>query len=397
MKVEGNELSVFSFMFATGTAAGVILSESELFPNHSYKLTVLSFYFTILSATLSAITLSRLKSSLTFHRKETSVIFLAAAFLFSGIFGAYALYETYSWNPSSENQTEDGHQFLSEILAYSSQSLKDLIDSIPYNDNSSNAMVKALITGDKSDLSIDLTTSFRKSGASHLLALSGMHLGIIYIIISRILSLTGNSPAAKKLKSLTSVTVAGFYSLMTGAGPSIARAFLFICINETARWTNRTSRPASIFCTALIIQLMLSPGSIMSAGFQLSYLAMAGIYFLYPAMKNWYGSFVSVIGKTHTDLHKTRFDPIYRLWDAAALSISCQIFTAPVAWIHFESFPINFLITNIIAVPLTTISIQMAIIATALHSAGFCPDFITEISELTISTLIFCVSTIGEC
>ncbi len=383
MKVEGNELSVFSFMFTAGTATGLFLQESKLFGNHLYELAVLFFYIAILSASAAATIPFLLKKHEKVYWKKFSAIMLAAAFMHSGIFGSTAHY------------IADIH-YRSLEVSISAQALKSQIDSIPYKDSSSNALVKALLTGDKSDLSIDLKNCFRKSGASHLLALSGMHLGIVYIIISRILSLCGNSPTVKKLRSLISVSAAGFYTLMTGAGPSIVRAFLFISINESAICLNRRSSPQNTFCTALLIQLTFSPESIISAGFQLSYLAMAGIYFLYPSIKKWYGTLASLAGKQNNIRHGSRFDPVHRLWNAAALTISCQIFTAPAAWVHFRSFPVYFLITNIIAMPLTTVVIQLAIIVTALHTAGTCPDFITEISEQAIRLLIFCIKATGE-
>lgn len=224
-------------------------------------------------------------------------------------------------------------------------------------------IIKALISGDRSDVAPAVRDAFRSSGASHLLALSGMHLGIIYAMISRVLGLAGGHPVVVRIRSAMIISACLFYAIITGASPSIMRAFLFILLRETALVTGRSTDPAGIFSTALMLHLLFSPGSIMTPGFQLSYLAMAGIYLLFPKLKAIYP--------------ENRHDPIKKIWDIASLSISCQTFTAPVAWYHFHSFPRWFLLTNMIAMPLASLLIPLAILAIILHSIGLGTGMLT--------------------
>ena len=111
--------------------------------------------------------------------------------------------------------------------------LRALIDALPFRDVGTPALLKALLTGDRSGLSRETVAAFRASGASHVLALSGLHIGIIYLIFDRLTRVLGRSPAARHIRFWLIVLGAGFFTLMTGAGASIVRAFLFITINET--------------------------------------------------------------------------------------------------------------------------------------------------------------------
>ena len=238
----------------------------------------------------------------------------------------------------------------------------------------SEALVTALLTGDRSGLDRETVRAFRDAGAAHILALSGLHLGIIYGLLKRILSWAGRSRIAEIMTGVAAVGAAEFYVLMTGSSASVVRAFLFICLNEAARLCpGRRRSPLTIYATALTIQLTIDPGVITSVGFQLSYLAMLGIYILFPRLETWFpGS-----GR----------NPLKRIWNSAALTISCQVFTAPLVWWQFRSFPLFFLITNLVALPLTEALIVCAAACTTATAAGLCPPPLISLVDLLAGTL----------
>ena len=266
--------------------------------------------------------------------------------------------------------------------------MQDAIDRIPFTDKNANAIAKALITGERSGIPGWITEAFRNSGASHILALSGLHLGIIYSIINRSLSIVGNYRSIWIPRSLAIVTACGFYTIATGAGPSIVRAFLFIALAEYGRLAYRHSSTGQLLFSALILQLTLSPFSVKSVGFQLSYAAMAGIAFIFPRLKSLWP------GKYSDDSPFTR--SIRKIWDMSAMSISCQITTAPLAWIYFGTFPRHFLLTNLLALPLTGIIIPAILITLGLSSCGICLPAVITFTELMISTLITILDIIAK-
>lgn len=254
--------------------------------------------------------------------------------------------------------------------------LKSAVDSLPFSSDGTAALVKALALGDRSSLSPEVTAAFRASGASHILALSGLHLGIFYLCLSYLMAPLGKSPTVRKLKSLIIIVLSAGYVIIAGASASLVRALLFIILREGASMMYRKISLLRILLSAMMIQLMLCPGEIASASFQLSYLAVGGIALIYP----W----LSVL---YPDDGSARFNPVRKIWQLACLSISCQLFTAPVAWIRFRSFPKYFLLANLLAIPPATILTASAIAIVVLAPTGWCPSFLISVADFFASLL----------
>lgn len=271
---------------------------------------------------------------------------------------------------------------LHEAAVSCSEAFREAIDAVPFGDRDCNALAKALLSGDKSDVSRTINDAFRESGASHILALSGMHLGVMYWILLKMTSVFGNFPAVRKTRSCLIILISAWYTLITGASASLVRALLFISLNESAKMAGRETRPMNTFFIALVVQLTISPHNVTEAGFQLSYLAMAGIYLVYPKMKDWYPG--------------NGRNPLKRLWDTAALSISCQLFTGPAVWLIFGTFPKYFLVTNLLAVPLSTFIMILSAAAVFLHHFGLCPDFLISLGTESIRLLTDILSIVSS-
>lgn len=307
-------------------------------------------------------------------------IFFAGIFIVTGIFCSLN-YHIASGIP------EYGSGIVSTAAAKAVGHLRATIDAIPYPSETTGPLVKALLTGDKSDLTKEITGIFRDSGASHILALSGLHLGVLYLLLTRLTSPLGNSPKARKSRCSLIIVAALFYSIMTGATPSIIRAFLFITINETARLLGRKREPVRVLLAALTVQLALKPDVISSVGFQLSYMAMAGIFLLYPTLERIYPA--------PSGSRLSRFNPFRKIWNAAMLSISCQIFTGPIAWHYFHTFPKYFILTNLVALPLTSAIMTLSVATIALSFFGICPEPLVILNDHAMQALVFCLEIIS--
>lgn len=265
------------------------------------------------------------------------------------------------------------------VARRSCEALKGIIDGIPFRHNWTGPLIKALLTGDKSALGKDTVAVFRNSGASHLLALSGLHLGFIYLIIRRLLGIFGNTPPALRIRCAVTIAATFFYTLMTGAGPSIVRAFIYICIREAARLDpGRKANPPRILLASLTIQLCLEPQVLSQLGFQLSYLAMAGLATVFPRLQDWFPK-----AESRDDLR----DPVRKIWNIAAVSLSCQLFTAPLVWIRFRSFPKYFLLTNLLALPLCSAAMGVSVAVICLWIMGICPEALLRLDD----TLVWCL------
>ena len=260
--------------------------------------------------------------------------------------------------------------------------LRARIDALPFGADTTAPLLKAFLTADRSGLEADTLATFRTSGASHLLALSGLHMGIIYLLFDKLTLPWGGSRTAAIVRFLLFGLGGGFFTLMTGAGPSIVRAYLFILIGEILRVTGRPRKPSRVLCLALLVQLVLDPSVIGTVGFQLSYLAMAGIFVLYPVLESWYPS-------------GSRWNPFRRIWQASALAISCQLFTAPLAWLRFHSFPRHFLLTNLMAIPVTTGLLTSAVASLLLDAIHLCPPILIKITDSLSRLLLWILQVIA--
>ncbi len=299
----------------------------------------------------------------------------------TGIYALYAMLGYLCWLGSALCGTPSAAlpQFTGAWL----DRLSGLIDETGFSDGRTTALLKALLTGRKGGLEQSTLQAFRVSGASHILALSGLHLGIIYSCIATCLRILGNSRPAAIVRSTVTVTACGLYTLITGAGPSTVRAFLFIIFTEISRLQpGRRRSPLAILCTALMIQLCIAPNVISSVGFQLSYLAMLGIFVIFPSLDGWYPS-------------DAVWDPMKRIWTSIALTVSCQIFTAPVVWIHFHTFPKYFLLTNLLALPVTEALMVSAVLTLTLSALGCCPETAKALVDFLAGALIFCLDVIS--
>lgn len=319
-----------SLMFTAGVVAGTVS-----FPGAGIWLPALLLLLTSLPV-LARERLLRMSES-------ASIPILLGTFLLLGMFCARTAALPWAGAPNAL-----------EILADTAvTALRARIHALPFPSGETAPLLDALLTGEREGLSARTVELFRGSGASHLLALSGLHMGILYGLLAAVTRPMGHSRVARWIRAGLLVGAAGFFTLMAGAGPSLVRAFLFISLYELLRVLGRPQKASRVFCVALLIQLVWQPSVIGSLGFQLSYLAMAGISLLYPVLEGWYPEGAA-------------WDPLRRVWKLAALSISCQAFTAPLAWLRFHAFPKYFLVTNLMALPLTSALMCTAVAAIAL-------------------------------
>lgn len=260
-----------------------------------------------------------------------------------------------------------------------SAALRALIGRIPYPHEETAPLVTALLTGERSALSREIRQAFRESGASHLLALSGMHVGVLCLVAEKALGIFGNAPGWKKTRGVLLVLFCGFYTLAVGAGPSIVRAFFFLLLRQAAVLLERKIPPSDIFSGALILQLCITPAALRSIGFQLSYLAMSGIVFLMPRLSALYQ------GKW-----------LKKVWELCALSLSCQVFTGPLVWWKFGTFPPYFLLTNLLSAPLMTL-VMLSSLLSVINAAFQCDvPFLYLLNDFLCRALIFSLEVIAS-
>ncbi len=235
-------------------------------------------------------------------------------------------------------------------------------------------VAEALLIGYRNDLDIELVQSYSNTGVVHIIAISGMHLGLIYGLLILLFRPFGKKKSVLIFRAVVIVSLLWIFSLLTGAAPSIVRSaimFTFLVLGETQK------RKASIYnnlaLSALCI-LLFDPFALWDVGFQLSYAAVLSIAVFATPISNWW-------------YHKNKI--IRFFWQLNAVTLAAQILTYPIVAYHFHQFPNLFLITNIIAVPLSSIILYGLLLLLAL---SWIP-LVAEIIGIVVKWLIWCMNS----
>lgn len=214
------------------------------------------------------------------------------------------------------------------------------------------AVVKALAYGYQDEIPSETEETFRQSGAIHLLALSGMHLGLLYGVLTHLLGFAGNSPAVRRARSVLIILVLWAFTIFTGCGVSILRAAVMFSIYEAGALIGRARSGVDSMALSAIIITVADPDAPSGLSFQLSYAAMTAIFLIYPHLK----ALVPARGKA-----------VGSIVDVCAMTVACQITTAPIIYLHFGTFAFFSLLANLLCTPL--VSIAMALIPAAMTAS----------------------------
>lgn len=201
-------------------------------------------------------------------------------------------------------------------------------------------LAEALLIGYKDDLEQSLVQSYTNTGVVHIIAISGLHLGLIYWLLALILKPLKKRRKTRWLSPVLIITGLWLFSLLAGAQPSILRsALMFTCIVLGESLSRKTSIYNTMAVSAFIL-LCINPYWLWDVGFQLSYAAVLSIIIFMRPVYNWF-----YIKNKLLDF----------LWKLNAVTIAAQILTVPLSIYHFHQFPNLFLLTNFLAVPLSSI------------------------------------------
>lgn len=223
-------------------------------------------------------------------------------------------------------------------------------------------VISALALGYKDNLSDEIRHSYASSGAMHILAVSGLHVGIIYGMLIFILSFI-KSKKLQWVKTAIIISFIWFYAILTGLSPSVSRAALMFTLIALGKLQNKGSDSLNAIAASAFILLVINPMNIMNIGFQLSYVAVIGIILLYPKIYN---------------LIKPQNRIIDKVWSLTAVSVAAQIATAPLGFYYFHQFSNLFLISNYLLIPLSTIAIWLCILFFVFSGIGFLGGIISK-------------------
>jgi len=233
-------------------------------------------------------------------------------------------------------------------------------------------LTEALVLGVKDDLDKELALSYAATGTVHIIAISGLHLGIIYWLLNFLMGRLRFPGKLKLVKS--SLILAGLwgFALLAGGGPSVLRSAIMFSLALLANNLFRHSSIINSLCVAAFLLLLYNPYWLWDTGFQLSFAAVLSIAVYQPRLNELF-SFRNIL--------------LDNVWSATAVTLSAQVLTLPFCLYYFHQFPMYFLFTNLLAVPLSSLILLTALLLLAMAPFGSLVGLVALVLHWMLSLL----------
>ncbi len=269
------------------------------------------------------------------------------------------------------------------VLENSSRTIKGYAASLRQNiivkleqanfGNAELGIIQALFLGQRDTISEETYTDYKNAGAVHILAVSGLHIGILLLFLEFILRPMELLPNGKTFKLVVVIFLLWGFAFLAGLSASVVRAVTMFSFVAYAMYLNRPSNTFNILALSMFfILLVFDPMLLFNVGFQMSYAAVFAIVWIYPILqkfwypKNWL----------------TR-----QVWQLLSVSIAAQVGVLPISLYYFHQFPGLFFISNLLIVPFLGLILGLGIIVIALILFNIAPNYLIELYNSIIGLM----------
>lgn len=235
------------------------------------------------------------------------------------------------------------------------------------------AVLSALTVGYKDELTEEIRESFSISGASHVLALSGLHVGLIFGLMFFVFrKVLGESKLARILRAILTVLLLWSFAFITGLSPSVVRSVFMFSLLALSQINSGRMLSVHTLSVAAFFMLIYNPMWIFDVGFQLSFIAVLGIVLIQPKLYF---------------LVKIQNPVLKYFWGIITVSIAAQIATAPLVIFYFSRFSTHFLLTNLWVILLVTIIVYGAVIMLIVSPVIWLSQAVADVLMILIGGL----------
>ena len=242
------------------------------------------------------------------------------------------------------------------------------------------AVITALLLGQRQEISKELLTDYASAGAIHILAVSGLHVGIILLILSFLFKPIEKIKNGTYLKALCIVLLLWMFAFIAGLSASVVRAvtmFTFLAIGQSLQ---RKKVVEFSLISSMLFLLILKPMFLFDVGFQLSYLAVFGIIWVQPKL---------------VTLYHPRFLIDKKVWQLITVSIAAQVGILPLSIYYFQQFPGLFVLSNLVIIPFLGAILIGGILVIFMSLLNVLPIFLALMYGYVISLMNDFVSWVG--
>ncbi|WP_228236207.1 ComEC/Rec2 family competence protein [Allomuricauda sp. M10] len=242
-------------------------------------------------------------------------------------------------------------------------------------------VIQALLLGQRDDISEDTYNNYINAGAVHILAVSGLHVGILLLLLQFLLTPLERLPKGKTLKLILVVALLWAYAFIAGASPSIVRAVTMFSFLAYAMYLNRPTNSFNIIALSMLFILLVKPLFLFQVGFQMSYAAVFAIVWIYPKMQRfWYP--------------ENYF--LQKIWQLLSVSVAAQLGVLPISLFYFHQFPALFFVTNLLIIPFLGLILGLGILVIFLALIDALPTTLVLIYDQIIRLMNAIVGWVAQ-
>ena len=259
----------------------------------------------------------------------------------------------YVFNAQKIKTLENGKGFAVYRFSSKCQNYLKQVFTEHLRDTVVKATVESLVFGYKDEIPDELTRGYARTGTLHVLAVSGMHVALVFLVLSKILGFIKGFRFSLILKVTVILIAIWMYCIISGLSPSVIRAGFMISFILIGKAINRYANAYNILGITAFLILWYNPFWLLNVGFQLSFAAVLGIL---------------VFNEKLLKLYNPENYLLNACWQIISVTLSAQIFTFPLSLYYFNQFPIYFLPANLIIIPLTTLIIYLSLVLLFVNS-----------------------------
>ncbi len=233
-------------------------------------------------------------------------------------------------------------------------------------------IIQALLLGQRHDISEETYNNYKNAGAVHILAVSGLHIGILLFLLQFLLGPLEYLPKGKIIKLIVTLLLLWGFAFLAGMSASIVRAVTMFTFVAYALYLNRPGNTFNILALSMFAILLVDPKLLFQVGFQMSYAAVFAIVWIYPLLqKLWYPK--------HWFTHK--------VWQLLSVSMAAQLGVLPISLYYFHQFPGLFFVSNLLIVPFLGLILGLGILVILLSLFNILPSVLVKIYDFTIGLM----------
>ena len=243
------------------------------------------------------------------------------------------------------------------------------------------SIINAILLGQRQDLTNELFESYKNAGAIHILAVSGLHIGIILLFLNFLFKPLERIRKGKIIKLVLVVFCLWIYAIIAGLSASVVRAVSMFTMVAIGLSINRPSSIKNSLVVSIFILLLINPLFLFDVGFQLSYAAVFSIVWFHPLFKK---------------LWKPKLKVIDYFWQILSVSFAAQVGILPLSLYYFHQFPSLFFVSSLVVIPFLGLVLGLGIVIIILALLQLLPQFIANFYGIIINKMNYFMEFVSQ-